>query len=73
MITAHGYGMRAYCGGMSDSPWDNSPGLLLWHATLRWQRLIAAELKPLGLTHVLYVLLAGAWWLGRNGEPPSQR
>jgi hypothetical protein len=35
-----------------------SPGLLLWRATLRWQRRIVAALKPLGLTHVQFVLLA---------------
>jgi DNA-binding MarR family transcriptional regulator len=55
------------------SPWDYSPGFLLWHATLRWQRVITGVLKPLDLTHVQFVLLAGAWWLGRNGDAPSQR
>src|SRR6266566_2274389 len=58
---------------MDSSPWDYSPGFLLWHATLRWQRQITAVLKPLGLTHVQFVLLAGSWWLGRGGQPPSQR
>jgi len=59
---------------MSDrSPWEYSAGFLLWHATLRWQRAITAALKPLALTHVQFVLLAGAWWLGRDGQPPSQR
>lgn len=52
--------------------WD-SPGFLLWHATLRWQREVRAALRPLGLTHVQFVLLAGTWWLGRNGDAPSQR
>jgi DNA-binding MarR family transcriptional regulator len=50
----------------------NSPGFLLWHATLRWQRLVTASLRPLELTHVQFVLLAGCWWLTREGEPPSQ-
>ena len=51
-----------------------SPGFLLWHATLRWQRLIAAALKPLGLTHVQFVLLAVLWWFVTvRGERPSQR
>jgi DNA-binding MarR family transcriptional regulator len=50
----------------------NSAGFLLWHATLRWQRLVTASLRPLGLTHVQFVLLAGCWWLTREGEPPSQ-
>jgi DNA-binding MarR family transcriptional regulator len=53
---------------------SDSPGLLLWRATLRWQRLITAELKPLGLTHVQFVLLASTWWLTMvAGETPSQR
>ena len=50
-----------------------SLGFLLWHATLRWQRDIAAALKPYDLTHVQFVLLVSTWWLGENGDgPPSQ-
>jgi DNA-binding MarR family transcriptional regulator len=49
-----------------------SPGFLLWHATLRWQRGIAQALAPLDLTHVQFVLLAGTWWLNQQGEEPSQ-
>ncbi|MDQ0581266.1 MarR family winged helix-turn-helix transcriptional regulator [Streptomyces rishiriensis] len=49
-----------------------SPGFLLWHATLRWQRDIAAVLAPLGLTHVQFVLLACAWWFNSQGEQPNQ-
>jgi DNA-binding MarR family transcriptional regulator len=49
-----------------------SPGFLLWHATLRWQREIAAALSPLGLTHVQFVLLACAWWLNTQGGHPNQ-
>ena len=49
-----------------------SPGFLLWHATLRWQRAIAEALAPLDLTHVQFVLLACAWWLNHQGERPSQ-
>ncbi|MGI8848523.1 MAG: MarR family winged helix-turn-helix transcriptional regulator [Candidatus Dormibacteria bacterium] len=54
------------------SPWE-SPGFLLWHATLRWQRATAAALRPFGLTHVQFVLLASTWWLGEQGDAPSQR
>ncbi|MFC4640266.1 MarR family winged helix-turn-helix transcriptional regulator [Deinococcus hohokamensis] len=50
----------------------NSPGFLLWHATLRWQRDMAAALAPLGLTHVQFVLLACTWWLNTHGEQPNQ-
>ncbi|MDQ2815110.1 MAG: MarR family winged helix-turn-helix transcriptional regulator [Actinomycetota bacterium] len=51
---------------------EQSPGFLLWHATLRWQRMIAAALAPLDLTHVQFVLLATAWWLNSRGEDPNQ-
>jgi DNA-binding MarR family transcriptional regulator len=50
----------------------DSPGFLLWRATLRWQRLIAAALAPFELTHVQFVLLACAWWLDEQGERPNQ-
>ncbi|MFE2147602.1 MarR family winged helix-turn-helix transcriptional regulator [Streptomyces sp. NPDC059456] len=50
-----------------------SPGFLLWHATLRWQREVAAALAPLGLTHVQFVLLACTWWLNREGGHPNQQ
>ncbi|GHD58415.1 MULTISPECIES: MarR family winged helix-turn-helix transcriptional regulator [Streptomyces] len=49
-----------------------SPGFLLWHVTLRWQRDIAAALTPLDLTHVQFVLLACTWWLNGQGERPNQ-
>jgi DNA-binding MarR family transcriptional regulator len=51
---------------------DDSPGFLLWHVTLRWQRDIAAALAPLDLTHVQFVLLATTWWLNSQGEDPNQ-
>jgi DNA-binding MarR family transcriptional regulator len=52
----------------------DSPGFLLWRVALRWQRLMTATLRPLGLTHVQFVLLASLWWLTDNaGERPSQR
>ncbi len=52
--------------------WDR-PGFLLWHATLRWQREVADALRPLELTHVQFVLLAGTAWLTNRVGPPSQR
>jgi DNA-binding MarR family transcriptional regulator len=51
---------------------SESPGFLLWHATLRWQRGVAAALRPLHLTHVQFVLLACTWWLNEQGERPTQ-
>ncbi|MFC9788300.1 MarR family winged helix-turn-helix transcriptional regulator [Rhodococcus sp. NPDC127528] len=49
-----------------------SPGFLLWHATLRWQRGVAEALDPLDLTHVQFVLLACIWWLNTHDEQPNQ-
>lgn len=51
---------------------SESPGLLLWRTTMRWQRVMTAALAPLDLTHVQFVLLASTMWLGRNGQPPNQ-
>lgn len=56
---------------MASHPRD-SPGFLLWHATLRWQQAIAAALAPLELTHVQFVLLASVWWLGEQGARLNQ-
>jgi DNA-binding MarR family transcriptional regulator len=50
----------------------DSPGLLLWQVTNRWQSAQRAALKPLGLTHVQLVLLASLVWLRAQG-PVSQR
>lgn len=51
---------------------ERSPGFLLWHVTLRWQRAVVAALAPLGLTHVQFVLLASTWWLNEHGDDPNQ-
>ena len=48
---------------------EQSPGFVLWRATLVWQRSVTAALEPFGLTHVQFVLLACAWWLGRDAAP----
>src|SRR4051812_25420869 len=52
-----------------------SPGFLLWRVTQRWQRVIAAALRPLELTHAQFVLLMSTWHLARTGDDrgPSQR
>ena len=59
--------MTRFAGGPADSP-----GFLLWHTTLRWQRAIATALAPLELTHVQFVLLACTWWLNDQGTAPNQ-
>lgn len=52
---------------------DDSPGLLLWQVTNRWQAAQRAALKPFELTHVQFVLLASLAWLGAGDEPVTQR
>jgi DNA-binding MarR family transcriptional regulator len=51
----------------------NTPGFLLRHATLRWQRHVAAALAGMSMTHVQFLVLGSTWWLGRKGEAPRQR
>jgi DNA-binding MarR family transcriptional regulator len=51
---------------------DDSTGLLLWQVTNRWQAAQRAALKPYGLTHVQFVLLASLTWLAADG-PVTQR
>jgi DNA-binding MarR family transcriptional regulator len=48
---------------------DDSAGLLLWQVTNRWQAAQRAVLKPFGLTHVQFVLLASLAWL--SGSAPD--
>lgn len=54
---------------------EESPGLLLWQVTNRWQAAQRAALKPYGLTHVQFVLLASLTWLqgAGGGAPVTQR
>lgn len=51
---------------------EESPGLLLWQVTNAWQAAQRAALKPFGLTHVQFVLLASLAWLDGDG-PVTQR
>jgi len=52
---------------------EDSPGLLLWQATHRWQAQQRAALKPLGLTHVQFVLLASLAYLDAEGPVTQKR
>ncbi|MDJ0343438.1 MarR family winged helix-turn-helix transcriptional regulator [Streptomyces sp. H10-C2] len=56
--------------GFTDA--EQSPGLLLWQVTNRWQAAQRAALKPFELTHVQFVLLASLVWLQAEG-PVTQR
>jgi DNA-binding MarR family transcriptional regulator len=55
-----------------ESAWD-SPGFVLWHATLRWGAAMRSALAPHGLTLVQFVLLASIGWLVEAGDAPTQR
>ena len=50
----------------------DSLGFRLWLVTAVWQRAMAAALEPHGLTQVQFVLLAGLWWLTRQGDEITQ-
>lgn len=52
---------------------DDSTGFLLWQVTLAWQRAVRAVLEPHDLTHVQFVLLMSAWWLGEHEGAPTQQ
>jgi DNA-binding MarR family transcriptional regulator len=47
---------------------DDSPGLLLWRVSMRWQAEMRAALAPFGLTHTQFVLLASLAWLGSHSQ-----
>jgi DNA-binding MarR family transcriptional regulator len=42
---------------------DESAGLMLWRVTNIWQAAQRRALKPFGLTHVQFVLLASLTWI----------
>ncbi len=42
---------------------DDSPGFLMWQATMAWQRVLREALAPLDLTHPQFVVLACLGWI----------
>lgn len=46
---------------------DKSTGLMLWRVTNAWQAAQRVALKPFGLTHVQFVLLASLSWMDAAG------
>lgn len=54
-----------------DAP-EVSPGFLLWQLTNKWQARQREALKPYGLTHVQFVLLASLTWSG-DAAPMTQK
>ena len=51
---------------------EDSPGFLLWRINMHWRTAIEGVLKPLGLTHPQFVVLATTGWLTRDKKPISQ-
>lgn len=54
-----------------DNP-EESLGFLYWQASNLWRRKINAALKPLDLTHVQFILLAGIARLEKSDAPTTQ-
>ena len=48
-------------------------GYWLHHAALRWRREMDDRLRPLGLTHTQFDVLASTSWLGITGGAPTQQ
>ncbi|RKF19372.1 MarR family transcriptional regulator [Altericroceibacterium spongiae] len=55
-----------------DGP-QSSPGFVLWHGFMRWQRHLNALLKPFGLTQPQFAVLATCGWLTRGGQEVTQQ
>lgn len=51
---------------------NESPGYLLAHLTMLWQRKQKKVLDPLSLTHTQFVLLAALGWLSRENDNVTQ-
>jgi len=51
---------------------NDSPGYLLAHLTMLWQRKQKKALDPLDLTHTQFVLLASLAWLSKKNNAVTQ-
>jgi DNA-binding MarR family transcriptional regulator len=51
---------------------QNAVGFVLWRVMHRYQREIDRALRPLGLTHLQFTVLALAAWSQRSGETSTQ-
>ncbi len=51
---------------------EESPGYLLWKVSSLWRRSIEAILRPLGLTHPQFVVLAAIGWFTRERKEVRQ-
>ena len=51
---------------------QNAVGFVLWRVVHRYQREMDQALRPLGLTHLQFVVLALTAWTARSGEHATQ-
>ncbi|TGD78745.1 MarR family winged helix-turn-helix transcriptional regulator [Hymenobacter wooponensis] len=64
---------------MSDKPIfsyvqpEEKTGYLLWQVSMGWHLQMNQQLRPLGLTLTQFSLLAGLYWLSRQGEAVTQQ
>lgn len=52
---------------------EENNGYLLWQVSMRWQLLMNQRLHEVGLTLTQFSLLAGLYWLTREGERVTQQ
>ena len=52
---------------------EENNGYLLWQVSMRWQLLMNQHLRAVGLTLTQFSLLAGLYWLTRQGETVTQQ
>ena len=51
---------------------EDSPGLLLWQTTIRWQRLIKKALDDYDISHAQFLILAVLLWCKETNQKPIQ-
>lgn len=51
---------------------EQSLGFMFWQVTLQWQNTLRHALKPLGLTHIQFVLLVNLAWLQNQEKNVTQ-
>ncbi len=51
---------------------EDSPGFLLWQATMTWQRLIKKALEPFGVSHSQFVIMAILLWFKEHNYETTQ-
>lgn len=52
---------------------EENNGYLLWQVSMRWQLQMNQQLRAVGLTLTQFSLLAGLYWLSRQGEVVTQQ